>query len=222
MKKLSIACFLLHLALGCAQAGELPSPPLGGKVDVGQLDKTLAIGDVVFIHVAPLPFQKVSEATQTWVNHVGIVVGASGGEARIAESTFPVSRTTTLSRFAARSVGGRIAVARLDRPLSEAQRQALLRASQERMGVFYDTGFNLKSRREFCSRFVREVLLDATGIEVGEPESFRSLLARKPDTKLGFWRVWFLGSIPWDRQTVTPASLYRSDKLNRVFDGFAI
>ena len=155
------------------------------------------------------------------VNHVGIVTDVSGAEPVIAESAFPVSRTTVLSRFVARSKGGRVAVARLPQGLNDAQRQALVRASQRRMGIFYDTGFNLKSRREFCSRFVREVLIDATGIAVGEPESFRTLLARNPDTQLGFWRVWYFGNIPWDRQTVTPASLYHSDKLQRVFDGFA-
>ncbi|EED1440471.1 hypothetical protein L1G67_004697, partial [Escherichia coli] len=26
--------------------------------------------------------------------------------------------------------------------------------------------------------------------------------------KLTFWKFWFLGSIPWERKTVTPASLW--------------
>ena len=33
-----------------------------------------------------------------------------------------------------------------------------------RMRVFYDTGFNLESQRQFCSRFVREVIFEATGV----------------------------------------------------------
>ncbi|WP_417069181.1 YebB family permuted papain-like enzyme [Niveibacterium terrae] len=221
MKKLSAVSLLLCLMLGCAQADESPSPAPNPTESIKRLDEALAVGDVVFIHVAPLPFRKVSEATQSWVNHVGIVTDVSGAEPVIAESAFPFSRTTVLSRFVARSKGGRVAVARLGQGLSETQRQALVRASERRMGILYDTGFNLKSRREFCSRFVREVLIDATGIAVGEPESFRTLLARNPDTRLGFWRVWYFGNIPWDRQTVTPASLYHSDKLQRVFDGFA-
>ncbi|MGG8911162.1 hypothetical protein ACQ9AK_07555, partial [Escherichia coli] len=29
-----------------------------------------------------------------------------------------------------------------------------------------------------------------------------------PNAKLTFWKFWFLGSIPWERKTVTPASLW--------------
>ncbi|EJJ5485694.1 TPA: YebB family permuted papain-like enzyme, partial [Escherichia coli] len=28
------------------------------------------------------------------------------------------------------------------------------------------------------------------------------------NAKLTFWKFWFLGSIPWERKTVTPASLW--------------
>lgn len=86
----------------------------------------------------------------------------------------------------------------------------------------YDTGFDLHSRRQFCSRYVREVIEEATGIQVGEVETFAGLLSRKPQTELGFWRVWYFGQIPWQRETVTPASLLRSPGLVPVFDGAAV
>jgi len=88
--------------------------------------------------------------------------------------------------------------------------------------VFYDTGFDLNSRGQYCSRFVREVLAEATGVTLGEVETFGALLARNPDASLAFWRFWFFGRIPWDRQTVTPASLYRSDRLRPIFDGYVV
>ena len=50
-----------------------------------------------------LPFRRVAAATNSWTNHVGIVVDTSGDQPQIAESTFPLSRITPLSRFAARS-----------------------------------------------------------------------------------------------------------------------
>jgi len=40
---------------------------------------------------------------------------------------------------------------------------------------FPHTGFDLHSPGQFCSRFVREVLLEATGVEVGEVETFGAL-----------------------------------------------
>jgi len=190
------------------------------RVMVAQLGSSLRVGDVVFIHVSALPFERVALATGSWTNHVGIVVDVSGGEPVVAESTVPLSRTTTLSRFIARSKQGRVAVKRLDRPLSDAERLAIAQASRKRMGIRYDTGFDLHSNGEFCSRFVREVMAEATGIEVGQVETLKALLQRHPETEQSFWRVWYFGRIPWTRETVTPASVLDSPRLLTVFDGF--
>ncbi len=184
-----------------------------------ELARYLAVGDVVFIRVSALPFKKVASATQSWTNHVGVVISVSGAEPLIGESTFPFSRATPLSRFVARSESSRIEVRRLNVPLSTQQQVAIFQAAQKRMGIFYDTGFSLKSKREFCSRYVREVLSEATGIEIGEVENFSALLTRNPKVDLVFWRVWFFGNIPWQRETVTPASLLQSSNLHSVFVG---
>lgn len=181
----------------------------------------LNVGDVVFIRVGARPFREVAAATGSWTNHVGIVIDAAGEEPLIAESTFPLSRTTTLSKFVARSEAGRVAVARLKAPLTSEQQQRIVAAAERRRGVFYDTGFDLHSRRQFCSRYVREVMAEATGIRLGEVETFATLLSRQPQTELGFWRLWYFGQIPWQRETVTPASLMHSAELLTVFDGRA-
>lgn len=190
------------------------------SLETKALAERLRVGDVVFIHIPVLPFRRVAAATNSWTNHVGIVVEASGAEPAIAESKFPLSRTTALSRFIERSEGRRAAVARLREPLSPEQQRAVAQAARRRNAIFYDTGFDLFSRRQFCSRFVREVLHEATGALVGDVESFSTLLARNPHADLSFWRLWFFGRIPWARQTVTPASLLQSPQLMTVFDGF--
>ena len=95
-------------------------------------------------------------------------------------------------------------------------------AAAQRAHVFYDTGFDIHSSRQFCSRYVREVLLQATGQPVGQVESFSSLLAHSPQADVGFWRAWYFGSIPWQRETVTPASVLRTPGLQTVFDGTAV
>lgn len=194
-----------------------------------QLDQTntrelgihLAVGDVVFIRVSALPFKKVASATESWTNHVGVVIDVSGTEPLIGESTFPFSKATPLSRFVARSEGRRVEVSRLNTPLTTQQQAAVLQAAQKRMGIFYDTGFNLHSQREFCSRYVREVLNEATGIQVGEVENFSTLLSHNPKVDLTFWKIWYFGSIPWQRETVTPASLLQSTAMHSVFDGYS-
>ena len=188
---------------------------------VADLGKSLQVGDIVFTRVGAYPFRKVAEATGTWTNHVGIVLDVSGKEPMIGESHFPFSGSTKLSRFVARSAGGRVAVMRLPTPLTPAQQVAIVAAAAQREHVFYDTGFDNRSHRQFCSRYVREVLLQGAGVEVGQVETFRTLLAHAPQADVGFWRVWYFGSIPWQRETVTPASVLHSPGLNTVFNGTA-
>jgi hypothetical protein len=179
--------------------------------------RDLRIGDLVFIRVNARPFLEVASATCSWANHVGIVVGVGGNDSLIAESTFPLSRVTTMSRFLARSEGGFVA-ARLKQVLERSQQRRLLSAAMRRIGVFYDTGFNLESRRQFCSRFVREVVFEATGVSLGDVETFETLLRRNPRHPLGFWRCWYFGRIPWQRRTVTPASLLASPYVRILWD----
>lgn len=187
-----------------------------------ELGRQLRVGDVVFIRVSALPFKKVAIATDSWTNHVGVVIDVSGADPVIGESTFPFSRATPLSRFVQRSEGGRVEVSRLNTPLSPAQQAAVLRSARQRMGIFYDTGFNLDSGRQFCSRYVREVLDEAAGTRLGEVEDFSTLLTRNPRVNLAFWKLWYFGRIPWQRRTVTPASLLQSPRLHSVFDGYSV
>jgi hypothetical protein len=211
---------LAALVAGLAAATSAPAQQLPAE-PVATLGHSLEVGDIVFTRIGAYPFRKVAEATGTWTNHVGIVLDVSGPEPVIGESRFPLSGSTTLSRFVARSDGRRVAVMRLASPLTAAQQQAVAVAAAQRAHVFYDTGFDIHSRRQFCSRYVREVLLQATGQPVGQVENFSMLLAHAPQADVGFWRAWYFGNIPWQRETVTPASVMRTEGLRPVFDGVA-
>jgi hypothetical protein len=189
---------------------------LGSLPALAATPPPLQVGDLVFIRVPYKPFREVAAATGSWTNHVGIVVDTDGAEPVVAESTLPFSRQGPLSSFVARSEGGRVAVMRVAGELTPQQQAAVQAAAQQRLGVRYDTGFNLQSRGQFCSRFVHEVLLQATGQAVGQVQTFGQLLQQRPDANLGFWRLWFGGRIPWQRQTVTPASVLHSPLLTPV------
>lgn len=203
-----------------ATAREAQRPPAPSSAS--QLAPQLRVGDLVFIRVPAKPFREVATATGSWTNHVGIVTDVDGEQPQISESALPFSRRTTLKSFMARSENGRLAVMRMQTPLSPGQQQAVATAAAQRMGVLYDTGFDLHSRkRQFCSRFVREVLQQATGTQVGDVQTFAGMLAQHPGADLGFWKLWYFGRIPWQRETVTPASVLRSPALRVVFDGNA-
>ena len=210
-------------------AGAMPSPEAADaqvvqlpRTSVSTLASNMKVGDVVFIRVGAKPFREVADATNSWTNHVGVVVDISGPEPVIGESKFPLSRRTPISGFIARSEGGRASVARLVNEPTPEQRVQVAASADRRAGILYDTGFNLHSQRQFCSRYVREVLIEATGQTVGEVETFSHLLASRPNANVGFWKAWYFGSIPWDRETVTPASLLRSPALKTVFDGVTV
>jgi hypothetical protein len=191
------------------------------EMELGKLGQQLEVGDVVFVRIPKAPFTKVASTTSSWTNHVGIVSDVSGTEPIIAESRVPVSGATTWTKFVRRSDAGRVTVARLPASLSAQQQLKLQQAVASRQGIWYDTGFDLHSNRQFCSRYVREVLQEATGVALGEIENFTTLLQRNPQADRQFWRVWYFGAIPWQRETVTPASLLRDSRLHVVFEGNA-
>lgn len=211
--------FMLGAALFSASAWCEPQSTSPAQMKSGDLAAQLEVGDVVFIRIPRQPFTKVSDATASWTNHVGIVSDVSGAEPVIAESRVPLSGETTWSRFVQRSDKGRVAVTRLSITLDAQQQRKLSKAVAARRGILYDTGFDLHSKRQFCSRYVREVLDEAAGVKLGEVESFSVLLKRNPHADQEFWKVWYFGNIPWQRETVTPASLLRDGRMRVVFDG---
>lgn len=102
----------------------------------------------------------------------------------------------------------RYAIKRLDAGLTEQQKQRIVEQVPSRLRKLYHTGFKYESSRQFCSKFVFDIYKEALCIPVGEIETFGELLNSNPNAKLTFWKFWFLGSIPWERKTVTPASLW--------------
>lgn len=181
-RNLLLALSVVLATLTHAQDLDDPNADQKLSVSAGAEFPEPAVGDVIFIRVSAKPFREVAAATNSWTNHVGIILAIDGKEPLIGESTFPFSRTTTLSKFIARSQNERYAIARLKTGLSSDERHRVVVAAQRRMGVFYDTGFDLNSHRQFCSRYVREVLADATGVNVGEVQTFADLLKQQPST----------------------------------------
>ena len=178
--------------------------------------ENLEVGDIVFIEVPFLVFQEISKASLCWSNHVGVVVGHNGEDYILAESTIPLSRNTTLKSFIRRSRRGRYEVKRFCDGLTDNQKLTLVGGVFEKLNIPYHTGFKLHSKRQFCSKFVYELYRDRLSIELGKIEKFSDLLNTNPEASLGVWHLWFFGRIPWQRETVTPASLYFCPKLNSV------
>jgi hypothetical protein len=164
------------------------------------------VGDIVFTRIGGPIFARVAETTGSWTSHLGIIVDYRDRDWIVAESGIPFVRETPLRTFLGRSVGAKFAICRLRTEPTAAQKGAMRAFAEARIGEPYSLGFDLTGRGTFCSKFVRDVVAAGTGRQLGETETFDHLLHANPRAPLGFWRLWFLGSIPWQRTTVTPAS----------------
>jgi len=183
-----------------------------------QVTPRLQDGDLIFIRMANPIFRRVAETTDSWENHVGILFSGTNGTWQVAESKFPFAKFSPLDRFIARSEHGRFCVLRYQGGLTPEEKLDLRLSAGLRMGTRYDLGFNFDSPRLYCSKFVHQVYLEATGYQVGRVETFRQLLTDNPRAPLGFWRAWFFGFIPWERRCVTTTSELKSPEFIPIFD----
>jgi hypothetical protein len=160
-------------------------------------------GDLIFLDMDSVIFEQVAVATQTWTSHVGIAVFDEGWQ--VVESALLVSRKSSLCKYLARTEDGRFAVRRLNSYISPHKMIELKDYLSEQMGVPYDTGFDYDEADSlFCSKLVYNAFADVLNVEVGEIKTLQMIFDENPNGSLTFWKWWFLGSIPWDRRTVTP------------------
>ncbi len=183
-----------------------------------QIESLLEPGDVLFTSIPNFLYRRVAKATGSITSHVGITFYDPDAGWLVAESAVPTVRYSPIADFISRSDKGWLVVRRRHGGLTSNQVTSLRHECDKRMGKLYHLGFHYGSSRQFCSKFVYQAYLASLGVEIGTLESFRTLLNSLPDTPLLFWRLWFLGRIPWARLTVTPASQLTSDKLETVWE----
>jgi len=185
-----------------------------------QLEKnvtaTLQQGDILFISINAFLYKQVARGTGSWSSHVGFAV-QENGEWLVIESKVPFVCKTPLRKFLSRTCNNEVMVRRLKSPLSDHQIDQLKQSAEKRMGRLYHLGFKFDSNRQFCSKFVYQVYKEALGVELGKVQTLEQLLTENPQASVGFWRCWYLGFIPWQRKTLTPASQISDPSLNTVF-----
>lgn len=225
MKVILVCLFVFTTCLERAQALATAAVARSGRrvanavrTNMQQALPLLREGDIIFICFPHALYRPIAETSGSWESHVGILFRNSAGGWMVAQSTIPVSNFSPLESFVGRSQNGRFLVRRIRGGLSNAEVLRLRSAAGRRMGQLYDTGFRYDSPRQFCSKFVYDSFLEATGRRVGRIETFREMFLENPTAPVAFWRSWFFGHIPWDRQSVTTTSQLRSPNLVTVFD----
>lgn len=180
------------------------------------LTSILNDGDIIFSSIPNRLYKAVEEGTNSPTSHVGIAFKINN-QWMVAESKVPFSRFSLLEAFVARSDNHWVSVKRVKQDLSERDVDSLKSQCHARMHKLYDFGFNYESGRQFCSKFVHEVFIEALGIEVGKKEYFADLIEKSPNGVTPFWYLWFFGQIPRTRITVTPHSQWDDRNLVEVY-----
>lgn len=185
-----------------------------------QISATLQEGDILFISIDAFLYKQVAKGTGSWCSHVGFAI-KEDNRWLVVESKVPFVSKTPLRKFLSRTCNGEVMVRRLKQPLSSSEigqlKQSAEQLSASLPTTLYHLGFDFDSKRQFCSKFVHLVYQDALGIRLGKAQTLEQLLRENPQASVRFWRCWFLGFIPWKRQTLTPASQINDPQLNTVF-----
>ncbi|WP_428033844.1 YiiX/YebB-like N1pC/P60 family cysteine hydrolase [Amphritea sp.] len=185
-----------------------------------QVSATLQEGDVLFISIDAFLYKQVAKGTGSWCSHVGFAI-KENNQWLVVESKVPVVSKTPLRKFLSRTCNGEVMVRRLKQPLTATEIEQLKQSADKLSATLpttlYHLGFDFDSKRQFCSKFVHLVYKDALGIALGKAQTLEQLLQENPQASVRFWRCWFLGFIPWKRQTLTPASQINDPQLNTVF-----
>lgn len=190
------------------------------KSNLDQLEKNVSAnlqeGDILFISINAFLYKQVAKGTGSWSSHVGFAI-QEGNDWYVLESKVPTVSKTPLRKYLSRTCNGEVMVRRLPSSLTKTQVHELKRAADKRHGQFYHLGFKYESQRQFCSKFVYQVYKEALGIELGKVQTLEQLLEENPQASVRFWRCWYLGFIPWQRKTITPASQIADPQLTTVF-----
>ncbi|AWB65305.1 hypothetical protein C2869_02085 [Saccharobesus litoralis] len=181
-------------------------------MDLSQLTPKLKSGDIIFTSIPNVLYQAIEQATQSPTSHVGLVLNIKG-QWMVAESRVPLSCYTPLEAFIHRSKNHWFSVKRLPQTLSASEIATMQQYCEQHLNEWYGLGFNYDSDKQFCSKFVFDAYRTALHVDIGQLKTFEQLLTENPNTPLLFWKLWFLGCIPWHRQTITPQSMYLDPKL---------
>ncbi|MDO6592261.1 YiiX/YebB-like N1pC/P60 family cysteine hydrolase [Neptuniibacter sp. 1_MG-2023] len=173
-------------------------------------------GDIIFISIDSFLYRQVAKGTGSWTSHVGFIV-QENNQWYVLESAVPKVTRCPLRKFLSRTTNNEVSVMRVKEGLNQEQIDKLKYAAEEKMGIYYHLGFKYDSKRQFCSKFVHHIFKEALGIEIGKVQTLEALLQENPQASVNFWRCWYLGFVPWQRKTITPASQLNDPQLKTVF-----
>jgi hypothetical protein len=194
------------------------SPRLGPKAGLTQPEDSFfgyrpQEGDVIFQTVPTTPLTVIIEGiTQSTVNHSGIVYfDAQQKRWAVYESIFGVI-SKPLDAWIRRGSGDAFVAFRVRAPWNRSRSKAVASAAWY-LGAPYDFRYEFGNRGIYCTELVQIAWRDAAGIALGVNRRLGDLNWRPYSLAI---RLLNGGSLPLDREMITPPDMMRDPRLREV------
>jgi len=184
--------------------------------------QSFEVGDVLVQRLACGAYcDAISAVTHSPVDHAGLVVKKYGNsknrEGQVIEAWTPWVRIVSIPEYLERNDGAYAQMRLRPEIRSEEVIGAVVEHARSLLFRLYDDQFEPGDDMVYCSELPRLAYLDSVGIEVGKMEkisSFDREIAKE------YWKDHFDEGIPWDREIVTPHSLFFSPDFYVVHSDF--
>lgn len=200
---LFVLCLLLLGVIGFFRVDRVPRYVLSGKQEGDILFQSLPHGDLV---------NSIEGVSQSEWSHCGILVKQEG-EWMVAESIQDV-RHTPLAQWVLRGRGCKVHTYRVkDLPENHPDYRTKLAAGiSEHLGKPYDINYAPGDDLIYCSELVYKVYDRELGIQIGDWQKLGDLNWEPHQEYIKELE----GSLPLDREMITPVQLTRSPLVERV------
>ena len=185
----------------------------------GKDKSDLQEGDLIFQSSKSEQSRAVELATDSRYSHMGILF-RKGEDPYVYEAIGPV-RSTRLNTWIDRGKKDHYVVKRLKRAdslLTSEDKEKMKRTGRSFAGKGYDPYFEWSDERIYCSELVWKIYNRALGIRIWIRKELSDLDLDHPLIKK-LMKERYGEDIPMQEKVISPASMYRSDKLVTVQEG---
>lgn len=211
MKNITLLLLLL-LGSGCATVNAKTIT----KSKIKKIEQNLQIGDLVFQYTNTRIAKITESVTESPVTHVGIVIQRKG-KLMIFEASRRV-KFTPVSTFLRKSKNGWYTVWRRRTPLTDEQKNLLVKNSSQWLGKRYDSKFSWSSKEIYCTELVYK-MYNQIGIKISDLETIGEVLDRTSSPLLPKYIKRVYGSenkVNRKENILTPFKLLSSGELTPV------
>ena len=173
-------------------------------------------GDLIFQVSLSEQSKAIKLATKSKYSHCGIIY-KEGNDYSVFEAVQPVKHTP-LNKWIARGQNGHYVIKRLknaEQVLTPEVLEKMKQVSQEFIGKDYDSTFEWKDNKIYCSELIWKVYQRGAGLEIGKLEKLRDFDLTHQEVKKKMKKR-YGDKIPMNENVISPKSIFESELLETI------